>query len=145
MEAPAMDTDATRDTTQSNRDTVAVTGKTCGPGDAGSFLTGCRIDLPPDDVVEEIEFERFFRLNLTFADLHGSAQEDTNLRNRFRVRFEEPVPDAAAIDVGALPVALYMPFTQQWKLDGYNRVRVVNSFTLGPGEEQTVEIFTSDR
>jgi hypothetical protein len=39
-------------------------------------------------------------------------------------------------------MAVYMPFLQQWQLDGYTRGRVVNSFSLGPHEEQTVEIFT---
>ncbi len=39
-------------------------------------------------------------------------------------------------------MAIYMPFLQQWLLDGYTRGRIVNSFSLGPHEEQTVEIFT---
>ena len=37
----------------------------------GALLRACAIDLPPDDVVEAVEFERFFRLNLTYGDLQG--------------------------------------------------------------------------
>jgi len=101
---------------------------------SGHFLDGCRIDLPPDDVVEEIEFERFFRLgHLAFGALRAT---------------DAPDPDGGAgppVDINTMQVALYMPFTQQWTLDGYARGRIVNSFSLGPGEEQTVEVFTWDR
>jgi radical SAM protein with 4Fe4S-binding SPASM domain len=132
--------DGTRHETMEEEDDDgrAVTAAT-----AGTFVGACRIDLPPNDVVEEIEFERFFRLNLTFGSLHESAGFNlTHLALRENAGGDQaPSP----IDVGALPVALYMPFTQQWQLDGYNRGRLVNSFTLAPGEEQTVELFTWDR
>lgn len=102
----------------------------------GRFLDRCRIDLPLDDVVEEIEFERFFRLDRRFGDLHPEKPAPTNA--------DHP-PELAEVNILDLPMALYMPFTQQWRLDGYSRGRVVNSFSLGPSEEQTVEIFTWDR
>lgn len=118
----------------------------CAPG--GRFLDHCRIDLPPDDVVENIEFERFFRINVAFGALRDQQSDDDSSD----AVILDPNPDAtegdaaaAGFDVNNLPVALYMPFTQQWRLDGYSRGRVVNSFSLGPGEEQTVEVFTWDR
>jgi hypothetical protein len=49
------------------------------------------------------------------------------------------------VDVQKLELAFYFPFTQQWRLEGYTRGRLVKSFSLGPGEEQTVELFTWDR
>jgi len=52
---------------------------------------------------------------------------------------------AKAADLAPMPLALYLPFRQQWKLRGYNRGRLVNSFTLAPQEEQTIEIFKWDR
>lgn len=38
---------------------------------AGMVVSDCRIDLPSNDVVEFIDFERFFYLNLSFGDLNG--------------------------------------------------------------------------
>lgn len=178
----------------------------------GRFLDECQIDLPPDDVIEEIEFERFFRLNVRFGDLQGpvvinlqqravtsqklndaaapqvpGAKDLESGKAEARATNSKPpvaqavplstnpedwallahgVPAGAALvptgsplqalatagsdggnalDIASLPLALYMPFTQQWKLEGYTRGRLVNSFSLGPGEEQTVEIFTWDR
>ena len=35
----------------------------------GDLVAGCRLDLPKNDVVESIDFERFFRLDLRFGDL----------------------------------------------------------------------------
>ncbi len=115
----------------------------CVPG--GRFLDSCKIDLPLDDVVEEIEFERFFRLNLSFGVLHGEATTDPPSVGPELHAGADAHATSGDFDFRILPVALYMPFKQQWKLDGYTRGRVVNSFSLGPGEEQTVEVFTWDR
>jgi hypothetical protein len=49
------------------------------------------------------------------------------------------------IDLDEKPLALYIPYTQTWKLTKYTRGRLVNSFTLSPGETMTVEVFTWDR
>jgi hypothetical protein len=116
------------------------------PPATGALLEACHIDLPPGDVVEEIEFEKFFKLGLAFGDLReisdkkleqlkkaGSPQEKGG-KGKGEVNLE--------IDPFSLQMAVYMPFLQQWQLDGYTRGRVVNSFSLGPHEEQTVEIFT---
>lgn len=43
------------------------------PTNAGMVVSACRIDLPSNDVVESIDFERFFFLNLSFGDLNGPA------------------------------------------------------------------------
>src|SRR5262249_39120082 len=37
----------------------------------GTLIDACAIDLPPNDVVESIEFERFFILKATLADAQG--------------------------------------------------------------------------
>ena len=77
---------------------------------AGTFVGACRIDLAPNDVADEIEFGRFLRLNLTFGSLHESTGfNPTNFPPRENVDGDQA---ASPIDVGALPVALYMPFTQ---------------------------------
>ena len=113
----------------------------CAP--CGCFLDNCRIDLPPNDVVEEIEFERFFRLDRRFGDLHSGEVPSTD--DDEEEDDDEDDPGRDVFDVKDLKMALYMPFRQEWRLDGYTRGRVVNSFSLGPGEEQTVEVFTWDR
>lgn len=148
----------------------------------GALLNACSIDLPPGDVVESVEFERFFRLNLVYGDVQGpmvlnfeSAVEDDRgpdgspegpeLRAvplsqdatswaRLRRGLPQPVRQGAAagefdaadpLQIGSLPLALYLPFQQEWRLNGYTRGRMVNAFSLGPGEEQSVEVFTWDR
>ena len=113
-------------------DSVNVTIAKCAQCAGGEFVDECRIDLPKNDVIEAIEFERFFRLNLRFGDLL-----DANT-----------VPPGTAVgmlDINSLPLAIYLPFRQEWKLCGYSRGRLVNSFTLGPQEEQTIDIFKWDR
>jgi hypothetical protein len=196
---------ATVAATASTRSSSASAGSllVVNPALAGEVVCACRIDLPKNDVVESIDFERFFLLNLSYGDLRGPATlsfglagdqlyravpfsadaEDwkelrardatlrtTHLRdvgegNSELVRLFEPATDAgeltssksamssthalnagpAAPDLTPMPLALYLPFRQQWKLRGYNRGRLVNSFTLAPQEEQTIEVFKWDR
>lgn len=116
------------------------------PPETGALLEACHIDLPPGDVVEEIEFEKFFKLGLEFGDL--SEVSDKKLEQLKKAAGPKEKGDKGKadstldIDPFSLQMAVYMPFLQQWQLDGYTRGRVVNSFSLGPHEEQTVEIFT---
>ena len=119
------------------------------PPPTGRLLDSCHIDLPPGDVVEEIEFEKFFMLNLLFGDLREVSDKKLQEIKRSAApkakagtREKGQQEFAVEADVLKLPMAIYMPFLQQWQLDGYTRGRIVNSFSLGPGEEQTVEIFT---
>ena len=42
-------------------------------------------------------------------------------------------------------IGLFTAFEQTWTLQGYSRGSLVNSLTLGPEEELTIEIFTFDR
>jgi hypothetical protein len=168
---------------------------------AGEVVSACGIDLPKNDVIESIDFERFFVLNLSYGELSGPATmafgriesqqfaavplsaepEDwahfrartTDLRmasnyetsERFREATAsqeltgalETASSASALDaangmsamqmtdLAPMPLALYLPFRQEWKLRGYNRGRLVNSFTLAPQEEQTIEVFKWDR
>jgi hypothetical protein len=168
------------------------------PAATGTFVDGCRVDLPANDVVESIEFERFFRINLKFGDLQGLATlrideslqplqarlADTDTENltenpetpssieQWTVPLSTSEEDweavranlsilakatvdmaqvqaatvgAGSVNIDALPLAFYMPFRQTWMLRGYTRGRLVNSFTLGPEEEQAVELFKWDR
>lgn len=107
----------------------------------GRVIDGCRIDLPADDVVEQIDFERFYRLNLSYGDLMPKPPTTRSATGDQDRPDEGPNP----LDVRTLPLALYLPFVQSWKLEGYTRGRLVKSFALGPGEEQTVEVFSWDR
>jgi hypothetical protein len=115
------------------------------PPATGALLEACHIDLPPGDVVEEIEFEKFFKLGLTFGDLREVSDKKVQQLEK-AASPKEKGGKAAEVNVEIDPfnfqMAVYMPFLQQWQLDGYTRGRVVNSFSLGPHEEQTVEIFT---
>ena len=171
------------------------------PSLAGEVVSACHIDLPKNDVVESIDFERFFVLNLSYGDLRGPAtlpfgRVENQLFNavpfsadpedwaEFKVRtnylrmsnthnpgerlreatmspqeLANPLGTASTnalntangmsamqlASLAPMPLALYLPFRQQWKLRGYNRGRLVNSFTLAPQEEQTIEVFKWDR
>jgi hypothetical protein len=58
---------------------------------------------------------------------------------------ETALPQAQLPDISHYRIAFYLPYRQEWQLDGYSRGRMVNSLTLGPQEEQTIEIFKWDR
>jgi hypothetical protein len=45
----------------------------------------------------------------------------------------------------AFELALYLPFRQEWELLGYSRGALLNSLSLAPQEETTIEIFSWDR
>lgn len=181
---------------------AAVAAIAADPSLAGEFISACNLDLPKNDVIESIDFERFFVLNLSYGDLSGPATlsfgriEDPNFNPvplsadpddwaAFRARtsymrisnihgpseafheatrspqdrmnpFETPNTTTALntaygmsamhlADLAPMPLALYLPFRQLWKLRGYNRGRLVNSFTLAPLEDQAIEIFKWDR
>jgi hypothetical protein len=187
----------------------------------GEVIDACAIDLPPGDVVESIEFERFFRLDARIEDLQRpltimsawismstlstaqiaavapqlltgaplSAKREDWFVSEPADRVEttaapETTPSASAEndvpsgeapplevitqpqaavarfaavvteynlgggtlpDISTAPLAFYLPYAQEWKLRGYTRGRIVNSITLGPQEEQTIEIFKWDR
>lgn len=176
----------------------------CDEKSAGDLIDACAIDLPRDDVVEAIEFERFFVLNLRFQEFQRPATlmsmwvsmgsgisdaEEPTLAPVFdrgapfssnratwesasrrdaaggaaRADWDPPgspqdQPEAGPagpqthlgaggtpIDIGDFRLAFYLPYKQEWKLRGYNRGRMISSLTLGPQEEQTIEIFTWDR
>ena len=217
----------------------------------GELIDACEIDLPPNDVVEAIEFERFFIVNASLGEFRrpvtlmsallsmrgddlsqrelavvdrnlllaaplsgkrrewglyeraealqaehenerdsGSDPDDDPPRSRRRsmmreeawpagetseeegtteysplessrsaLEGDEPfiegpgtsigpaanLPAAQFPDIGQFRVAFYLPYRQEWQLDGYSRGRMVNSLTLGPDEDQTIEIFKWDR
>ncbi|MFL6303746.1 MAG: hypothetical protein ACJ72H_09400 [Candidatus Sulfotelmatobacter sp.] len=173
-----VDSGATSASTGSNNSASGVSSRA-----AGEVLSGCRLDLPKNDVVEFIEFERFFRLNLVYNDLSGPATlpveginkrlletvpfsaaagvwaafkgRTNDVRKSYALGPNKPIREAPGniapgingqqSDLANLPLALYLPFRQEWKLGGYSRGRLVNSFTLVPLEEQTIEVFKWDR
>ena len=157
---------------------------------AGDLIDRCAIDLPKNDVVESIEFERFFVLDLRFqehqrpatlmsawlsmsdgistdeaATLDSTASRGAPLSDRIEdwqvraaptpptARFarasagqqQQNIPNVNPMNTSDLRLAFYLPYRQEWQLRGYNRGRMVSSLTLGPQEEQTIEIFTWER
>lgn len=102
--------------------------------DAGLMVKGCRIDLPPGDVVEKVEYEQIILTRNRMAQLKESWGS-----------LWPELPSSAWEELASYPLALYVPFEQEWALQGYMRGRLVKTFTLAPGEEQTVEVFTWDR
>lgn len=126
-----------------------VLGKPWRPtaGVPGRLVDQCHIDLPSDDVVDRMEFERFFRLNAAYGDLMDKpAPTVINLPPQPGSQTPAAPEEAPhPLDIRSLPLAFHLPFTQTWKLEGYTRGRMVNSFALAPGEEQTVDVFTWDR
>ncbi len=177
----------------------------------GTFIDRCAISLPPNDVVESIEFDKFFIVNAKNTDVQrpvtlsssmqamrgtgftadevdtaapellmgaplSTSKTEWDQARRIGERLQAATsegwagraaagPDAmstaradalggagtrdTSVDAGAAAagarLAFYLPYRQDWKLLGYNRGRMVSSITLGPAEEQTVEIFTWDR
>lgn len=113
----------------------------------GRVIANCHLDLPRDDVVEQIEFERFLRLSRCVGEFMPAT--DTPAPVDELAPTESGLPtgpaDAEPADLRYLQLALYLPYAQTWRLQGHTRGRLVNAFALGPGEEQTVEVFTWDR
>jgi hypothetical protein len=56
-----------------------------------------------------------------------------------------PFPSPLPFVFLSLPFALYMPYRQTWELEGYARGALLNSISLSPQEETTIEVFTWDR
>jgi hypothetical protein len=52
---------------------------------------------------------------------------------------------ALAQSLPAFALALYLPFQQRWDLLGYSRGALLNSVSLAPQEDTTIEIFSWDR
>jgi hypothetical protein len=61
----------------------------------------------------------------------------------------KPTPDAFAPMRRPVPftiqVAVFLPWRQEWVLKGYTRGHLLQSLTLAPQEETTIELFTWDR
>jgi hypothetical protein len=53
--------------------------------------------------------------------------------------------DATDIKFPEFPMVLYMPYIQEWKLDGYARGALLNVLSLAPQEETTIEVMSYDR
>jgi hypothetical protein len=52
---------------------------------------------------------------------------------------------ASMPNMPAFGLALYLPFRQRWDLLGYSRGALLNTLSLAPQEETTIEVFTWDR
>lgn len=60
----------------------------------------------------------------------------------------DPAQLESVVSAQVLPrfeLVLYLPYRQTWELLGYSRGELLNSVSLGPQEETTIEIFTWDR
>jgi hypothetical protein len=53
-----------------------------------------------------------------------------------------PPPD---ISLPKFPLVLYVPFLQDWTLKGYARGALLNTISMGPLEETTIEVFSWER
>ena len=53
----------------------------------------------------------------------------------------QPLPDAPK----SLPLAIFLPWQQQWRLDGFSRGNLLSSITLTPGEETTITVSSWER
>lgn len=52
---------------------------------------------------------------------------------------------APAVDERTLELALYLPWKQEWHLDGYTRGQLLHSLALAPQEETVIEVSSWDR
>src|SRR6478752_7587962 len=87
------------------------------PPETGALLEACKINLPPGDVVEEIEFEKFFMLGLTFGDLREFSDKKVQQIKKEALPKDKGAKDGPAtleINPDNLDMAIYMPFLQQW-------------------------------
>jgi hypothetical protein len=76
--------------------------------------------FPPTELVGHVELER---------PMSEDALDDLISEN-YLPRFE---------------LVLYMPYKQTWELLGYSRGELLNSISLAPQEETTIEVFSWDR
>jgi hypothetical protein len=52
---------------------------------------------------------------------------------------------APSVQLPTFELMLYLPYRQTWTLKGYWRGELLNTFSLAPQEETTIEVFTWDR
>ena len=69
-------------------------------------------------------------------------QKAVNDLERVMLRLDKNLANSG---LHSFPLVLFMPYRQSWKLLGYTRGDILNSLSLGPEEETTIEIFTWDR
>jgi hypothetical protein len=63
-----------------------------------------------------------------------------------RARFLSPPSSQPDFTWGkAVPLGLLLTYRQTWTPKGYSRGALLNSFSLAPGEELTLEVFNWDR
>lgn len=92
----------------------------------GELIADCHIDLPPNDVVDSINFERFFRISATLGqitpDISGKIYDaepvtaaSYGVGGWTHVRGPRPSPapqTGAFANIPGLRLALHMPFGQ---------------------------------
>lgn len=82
----------------------------------------------------------------------GGQQQSLVLQGKLRGGITDPDPqgdvDEIFTHVEPLPpfeLVLHLPYRQRWTLKGYSRGELLNSISLAPQEETTIEIFSWDR
>ena len=56
-----------------------------------------------------------------------------------------PPPDPNQISLPRFPLVFFVPYLQDWTLSGYARGALLNTISLGPLEETTIEVFSWER
>ncbi len=74
-----------------------------------------------------------------FLQILDIYKNDPRYERYFHQR-DTPSPNIPKYEIG-----LVTAFEQEWKLKGYSRGSLVNSITLAPQEELTIEVFTYDK
>lgn len=139
-EAPDDATDGDGDDPQeANEDASDDCGCT---GAHGSFIDGCAISLPPNDVVEAIEFDKFFIVNAQRDDLQRPVTLSSAMQAMRQSGFTDDEVDVAAPEMllGAPLSTNKTEWTQTRRIG--ERLRGGNSFEVSamraaPGDDET--------
>jgi hypothetical protein len=56
-----------------------------------------------------------------------------------------PPPEPPSVSLPRFPLVFYVPYRQDWMLKGYARGALLNTISMGPLEECTIEVFSWER
>lgn len=128
--------------------------------DLGAFLRRPRLLLNSGEEysveLNEGQVGELRRTGTTVVDYHGSPVTLRSSTSASTMQYDgllsEPTRDRAIVqeetsvpDEQSLELALYLPWKQQWWLQGYSRGQLLHSLALAPQEESVIEISSWDR
>ncbi len=109
-------------------------------------------DLPPGetaDATEDMPVNLADMFSGSMVALTSSGGETSPIRGP---RASAPpgsgwssVPAPPDISLPRFPLVLYVPYLQDWTLHGYARGALLNTISMGPLEETTIEVFSWER